>query len=148
MNKQLTKKSIAIAASAALMASVALSGSALAAPGGKKGPPPADTVYCNLADKDTDGNYVVTHACADTLRYVSSVISGAMSVIDRDKNSLLNKVCEAHYKFEADKLHDASYKLTDIKETILKKRKVSEDDQGAISLAAEEAAQAVLASCP
>ena len=38
MNKQLTKRTIAIAASAALMASVALSGSALAAPPGKGKP--------------------------------------------------------------------------------------------------------------
>lgn len=37
MNKQLTKKTIGIAASAALMASVAFSSSALAAPGGVKG---------------------------------------------------------------------------------------------------------------
>lgn len=38
MNKQLTKKTIGIAASAALIASVALSGSALAAPPGKDKP--------------------------------------------------------------------------------------------------------------
>jgi hypothetical protein len=54
MNKQLTKKSIGIAASAALIASVALSGSALAGPGGnnsnKQGPQASLDVMtvCNI----------------------------------------------------------------------------------------------------
>jgi len=54
MNKQLTKKTIGIAASAALMATVALSGSALAAPGGnnsnKQGPQASLDVFtvCNI----------------------------------------------------------------------------------------------------
>jgi hypothetical protein len=57
MNKQLTKKTIGIAASAALMASVAFSGSALAGPGNKGGNkqgPQASasvTAYCNIVDE-------------------------------------------------------------------------------------------------
>ena len=85
MNKQLTKKSIVIAASAALMASVAFSGSALAGPGGKKGPPPAQPVACDLNAE--------THDCAATLRSVNAAILGATTVNERDQNSLLNKVC-------------------------------------------------------
>ena len=149
MNKQLTKKSIGIAASAALIASVALSGSALAGPGGKdkNGPPAPNPVSCNLAALDSEGSYVVTHSCADTLRLVNAAITGAMSVNDRDENSLLNKVCEAHFKFEADKLGDAYDKLIDISMTIQSKRKVDQDDRDSISAAAENAAYEVLSRC-
>jgi hypothetical protein len=148
MNKQLTKKTIGIAASAALMASLAFSGSALAGkPDKEQGPPPAQDVSCNLSATDSDGNYVVTHACADTLRSVNAAILGATTVNDRDTNSLLNKVCEAHFKFEAEKLHDSAQKLMDIKMTIESKRKVSDTDQASIAGAAEDAAYQVLASC-
>jgi hypothetical protein len=57
MNKQLTKKTIGIAASAALMASVVLSGSALAGPGkkggNKKGPQVSASVstWCEITDE-------------------------------------------------------------------------------------------------
>ena len=139
MNKQLTKKSIGIAASAALTASLAFSGSALAGPGGDKGPPPAQTVACGLSQE--------THACVDTLQSVNAAILGATSVNDRDTNSLLNKVCEAHYKFLADKLYDAAQKLNDISMTIESKRKVSQADQDSISDAADAAAEKVIVSC-
>lgn len=57
MNKQLTKKTIGIAASAALMASVALSGSALAGPpadkGNKQGPQASASVstWCEISNE-------------------------------------------------------------------------------------------------
>ena len=148
MNKQLTKKTIAIAASAALMASVAFSANALAAPGGDKGPPNPKDEACDIFEQDTEYNYVIDHACADTLRMVSAAILGATTVNDRDEQSLLNKVCEAHFKFEADKLGDAYQKLWDIKTTIESKKKVSTTDQESISGEAEEAANKVVAGCP
>ena len=150
MNKQLTKKSIGIAASAALMASVAFSGNALAGPpadNDKKGPPAAQEPSCNLSKTDIQGNYVITHSCAETLRTVNAAILGAGSVYERDQSTLLNKVCEAHFKFEADKLGDAYDKLIDISMTIQSKKKVSTTDQGSISKAAEDAAYAVLSRC-
>ena len=122
MNKQLTKKSIGIAASAALMASLALSTNALAAPGGDKGPPAADIVTC------VDSLPAATHACVDTLQSVNAAILGATTVNPRDTNSLLNKVCEAHYKIDSDKFDDAAQKLWDISMTIKSKRKVSPED--------------------
>jgi hypothetical protein len=148
MNKQLTKKTIGIAASAALMASAAFSGSALAGPGGEKGPPPPKQEACDIFQQDAEYNYVIDHACADTLRMVSSAILGATTVNERDTSSLLNKVCEAHFKFEADKLGDAYQKLWDIKTTIESKKKVSQTDQDSISDEAEEAANKVVAGCP
>jgi len=74
MNKQLTKKAIGIAASAALLASVAFSGSALAAPPDKDGGPPQKNndvakgtktsidVYsnCNIVDRDLVVNVTIT----------------------------------------------------------------------------------------
>ena len=69
MNKQLTIRTTAIAASAALMASVALSGSSLAAPGGVKGPPPPKPVACDLGSE--------THKCVNTLQSVNAAILGA-----------------------------------------------------------------------
>ena len=139
MNKQLTKKTIGIAASAALMASLAFSGSALAAPGGEKGPPPAQDEACDLDD--------YAHACVETLKSVDAAIMGADSLNARDESTLRNKVCEAHFKFAADKLYDAAQKLTDISMTVNSKAKISQADKDSISLAADEAAQAVLVSC-
>ena len=58
MNKQLTKKTIGIAASAALMASVAFSGTALAGPGNKggnkQGPQASASVstWCEISDEE------------------------------------------------------------------------------------------------
>ena len=140
MNKQLTKKTIGIAASAALMASLAFSGSALAAPGGEKGPPdPQLPPSCTISE--------ATHDCAMTLQSVDAAIKGADSVNARDESTLVNKVCEAHFKFLDDKLHDAAQKLTDISDTILSKKKVSDKDAESISEAALKAADKVLVSC-
>ncbi len=136
MNKQLTIRTTAIAASAALMASVALSGSSLAAPGGVKGPPPPKPVACDLGSE--------THKCVNTLQSVNAAILGATTVNERDENSLLNKVCEANYKYLADKFDDAAQKLYDISMTINNKRKVSEADQSSISTAATDAAELVM----
>jgi hypothetical protein len=145
MNKQLTKKSIGIAASAALMASMAFSGNVLAGPPEGKGPPPAQDQACDLSPEflPVEEN----HTCVVTLRGVNAAIMGAESLNDRDESTLLNKVCEAHYKFLADKLYDAAQKLTDISMTIESKRKVDPADQDSISDAADAAAEKVLVSC-
>ena len=139
MNKQLTKKSIGIAASAALMASVAISGNAFAGPPEGKGPPPAKDEACTLSD--------YSHACIETLKSVDWAIMGADSVNDRDRSTLRNKVCEANFKFEADKLGDAYDKLIDISMTIQGKKKVLQPDRDSISAAAEDAAYEVLSRC-
>ena len=143
MNKQLTIRTTAIAASAALMAAVALSGSAFAhhEPGhdqgrGDTGPPDPKPVACDLSSE--------THKCVNTLQSVNAAILGATTVNDRDENSLLNKVCEANYKYLADKFDDAAQKLYDISMTINNKRKVSETDQASISKAATDAAELVM----
>jgi hypothetical protein len=140
MNKQLTKKTIGIAASAALMASLAFSGSALAAPGGEKGPPPPQSPpACVISE--------ATHACAAALQGVTAAILGATTVHPRDESTLVNKVCEANFKFLDYKLHDAAQKLTDISETVNSKKKISVGDAKSISDAALEAADKILVSC-
>ena len=140
MNKQLTKKSIGIAASAALIASLAFSGYALAAPGGDKGPPaPQLPPACTISAE--------THVCATTLQAVDAAIKGADSLNDRDESTLVNKVCEANFKFLEGKLYDAAQKLNDISMTIESKKKVSQADKDSISDAADAAAEKVIVSC-
>jgi hypothetical protein len=70
MNKQLTKKTIGIAASAALIASVAFSGSALAAPGNGNGPnkqgPQASLDVMTVCNIDADaGDLIVDITITD-----------------------------------------------------------------------------------
>jgi len=82
MNKQLTKKTIGIAASAALMASVAFSSSALAAPGGNgNGNGPKD-------GNGPQGSIAVTNTCEVTVNPIdkSDVVLTLTSVIE-DKST-------------------------------------------------------------
>ena len=76
MNKQLTKKTIGIAASAALMASLAASGSALAAPGNGNGPnkqgPQGSIGVMNTCEVDDSNIYDVLLIVTTTITDKSS----------------------------------------------------------------------------
>ena len=106
MNKQLTKKSIGIAASAALMASLAFSGSVLA------GKPDRDP-----SSKDCP-NVALATACSEELDaaydLVDSLYPQDPAVFlsrnpDKDSGTLMCKLSGAEIKLDQDKVDEAIY---------------------------------------
>jgi hypothetical protein len=108
MNKQLTKKTIGIAASAALMASLAFSGSALA------GKPDR-----NPSEKDCP-NVALDTACSAELDFAYDLVGGLLGNNgevptflsrnpDRDAGSLQCKLSGAEIKLDQDKTDEAIF---------------------------------------
>jgi hypothetical protein len=114
MNKQLTKKTIGIAASAALMASLAFSGSAFA---GKPDRNPSEK-DCPFVGLDT--------ACSDELQaaydLVGSLLTNGVFLSrnpDRDSGTLQCKISGAEIKFATGKADEAQWLVQDSLDKIL-----------------------------
>ena len=112
MNKQLTKKTIGIAASAALMASLALTGNALAAPPDKGGR--------NPSEKDCDFVEVLKSDCVSEFKAVWDGLEGFKSQDPpyftsrnaiQDIGTLQCKISGAELKLYQGKDGEASYLL-------------------------------------
>ena len=113
MNKQLTKKTIGIAASAALMASLAFSGSALAGPGNSpdKGDRDPSQKICEFMELGT--------TCSTELRDAYDKVGGLLSQTDpkvflsgnpdKDAGTLQCKLSGAELKYATDKSDEAVY---------------------------------------
>ncbi len=91
MNKQLTKKSIGIAASAALIATVALSGNALAAPPGK-GPQASAAVstWCEITDERAGDMtvYIRTEDKSSGVAYgMEDIASAQVDLVTKDRGN-------------------------------------------------------------
>ena len=118
MNKQLTRKTIGIAASAALMASLAFSGSALA------GKPDR-----NPSEKDCP-NVALDTACSAELDFAYDLVGGLLGNNgevptflsrnpDRDAGSLQCKLSGAEIKFATEKTDEAQWLVQDALDKIL-----------------------------
>jgi spermidine/putrescine-binding protein len=101
MNKQLTKKTIGIAASAALMASVALSGSALAAPpadkSNKQGPQASASVstWCEISNEaagDMTVHIVTENKSSGDAYAYAQIASANVDLQTKDKGNSWEKL--------------------------------------------------------